>query len=148
MFDSRNGKPLKDLLIPEGLSHAATSFVESLKIDSITEKARRGRRVVIKRRNVYGERAADLINFYFRATGVPIRYLSDAREWRRWETRCFQMLNGDRFRAKVRGSRTITLDKLPGDNLSDHMNRGTLTSRMLKAAGSEYGARIILRPKS
>jgi hypothetical protein len=103
---------------------------------------------VIKRRNVYGERAADLINVYFRATGVPIRYLSDAREWRRWETRCFQMLNGDRFRAKVRGSRTITLDKLPGDNLSDHMNRGTLTSRMLKAAGSEYGARIILRPKS
>jgi hypothetical protein len=75
MFDFRNGKPLKDLLIPEGLSHAATSFVESLKINSITEKARRGRRVVIKRRNVYGERAADLINFYFRAAGLPIRYL-------------------------------------------------------------------------
>jgi hypothetical protein len=113
MFDFRNGKPLKDLLIPEGLSHAATSFVESLKIDSITEKARRGRRVVIKRRNVYGERAADLINFYFRATGVPIRYLSDAREWRWWETRCFQILNGDRFRVKVRGSRTKTLDNCP-----------------------------------
>ena len=40
MFDFRNGKPLKDLLVPEGLSHAATSFVESLKINSITEKAR------------------------------------------------------------------------------------------------------------
>ena len=37
---------------------------------------RRDRRVVIKRRNIYGERAADLINFYFRA-GLPIRYLSD-----------------------------------------------------------------------
>ncbi len=85
MFDFRNGKPLKDLLVPEGLSHAATSFVESLKINSITEKVRRDRRVVIKRRNVYGERAADLINFYFRAAGLPIRYLSDAREWRRWE---------------------------------------------------------------
>ena len=36
MFDFRNGKPLKDLLIPEGLSHAAPSFVESLKINSIT----------------------------------------------------------------------------------------------------------------
>ena len=55
MFDFRNGKPLKDLLVPEGLSHAATSFVESLKINSITEKVRRDRRVVIKRRNVYGE---------------------------------------------------------------------------------------------
>jgi hypothetical protein len=138
MFDFRNGRPLKDLLIPEGLSHAATSFVESLTSNSITEKARRNRRVVIKRRNVYGERAADLINFYFRAAGIPIRYLSDVREWRRWEARCFQMLNGDRFGAKVRDSRTVTLDKLPGDNLWDHMNRGTLTPRMLKAAGSEY----------
>src|SRR5204863_350428 len=39
MFDFRNGKPLMEGLIPEGLSHAATSFVESLKINSITEKA-------------------------------------------------------------------------------------------------------------
>jgi len=80
MFDFRNGKPLLDRLIPDGLSHAATSFVESLKINSITEKVRRDRRVVIKRRNVYGERGADLINFYFRAAGIPIRYLSDVRE--------------------------------------------------------------------
>jgi hypothetical protein len=138
VFDFRNGKPLMDCLIPDGLSHAATSFVESLKIDSITEKARRDRRVVIKRRNVYGERAADLINFYFRAAGLPIRYLSDVREWRRWEARCFQMFNGDRFRATVTDNRTVTLDKLPGDNLWEHMNRGTLTLRMLKAAGSEY----------
>jgi hypothetical protein len=138
MFAFRNGKPLKDLLVPEGLSHAATSFVESLKINSITEKARRHRRVVIKRRNVYGVRAADLINFYFRVAGLPIRYLSDVREWRRWEARCFQMFNGDRFSATVTDNRTVTLDKLPGDNLWDHMNRGTLTPRMLKAAGNEY----------
>src|SRR5947208_192446 len=138
MFDLINGKPIVERLLPRGLSHAATSFVESLKINSITENSRRPRPVVIKRRNVYGERAADLINFYFRAAGIPIRYLSNVREWRRWEARCFQMLNGDRFRATVRDSRTVMLDKLPGDNLWDHMNRGTLTQRMLKAAGSEY----------
>jgi tRNA A-37 threonylcarbamoyl transferase component Bud32 len=127
-----------DRLIPEGLAHTATSFVESLKINSITEKRRRHRQVVIKRRNVYGERAAGLINFYFRAADIPIRYLSNVREWRRWEARCFQMLNGDYFRAKVTDGRTVTLDKLPGDNLWDHMNRGTLTARMLEAAGCEY----------
>jgi hypothetical protein len=77
MFDLRNGKPLMDCLIPGGLSQAASSFVESLKINSITEKVRRDRRVVIKRWNVYRERAADLINFYFRAAGLPIRHLSD-----------------------------------------------------------------------
>jgi hypothetical protein len=48
------------------------------------------------------------------------------------------MLNGDRFRAKVTAGRTVTLDKLPSDNLWEHMNRGTLTLRMLKAAGSEH----------
>jgi tRNA A-37 threonylcarbamoyl transferase component Bud32 len=48
------------------------------------------------------------------------------------------MFNGDRFRATVTDNRTVTLDKLPGDNLWEHMNRGTLTLRMLKAAGSEY----------
>src|SRR5438477_12811619 len=138
MFDFRNGKSLMDLLVPKGLAHAATSFVESLKINSITERARRDRRVVIKRRNIYGERAAGLINFYFRAAGIPIRYLSDVREWRRWEARCFQMLNRDRFRAKVRDSRTVMLDKLPGENLWGHMNRGKLRLRMMKAAGSEY----------
>src|SRR5437870_13511960 len=128
MFNFGNGKTLIDL-IPDGLSHAATSFVESLKINSIAEKSRRDRRIVIKRRNLYGERAAGLINFYFRAAGIPIRYLNDVRKWRRWEKRCFQMLNGDRFGATVTDSRTVRLDKLPGDNLWDHMNRGTLSPR-------------------
>jgi hypothetical protein len=137
MFNFGNGKTLIDL-IPDGLSHTATSFVESLKINSITEKLRRNCRVVVKRRNLYGERAAALINFYFRAADIPIRYVSNVREWRRWEARCFQMLNGDRFRAKVINNRTVNLDKLPGDNLWEHMNRGTLTTRMLKAAGNEY----------
>ena len=137
MFNFGNGKSLIEL-IPGGLSHTATSFVESLKINSITEESRGARRVVVKRRNLYGERAAALINFYFRAAKIPIRYVNQVREWRRWETRCFQMLNGDGFRANVTDNRTVTLDKLPGDNLWEHMNRGTLTPPMLKAAGNEY----------
>src|SRR4030095_5989449 len=137
VFNFGNGKTVI-YLIPDGLSHAVTSVVESLKINSIAEKSRRDRRVVVKRRNLYGERTAALINFYFRAAGISIRYVSNVREWRRWEARCFQMLNGDRFRAKVIDSRTVTLDKLPGDNLWEHMNRRTLTPRMLKAAGIEY----------
>ena len=32
----------------------------------------------------------------------------------------------------------MKLDKLPGDNLWEHMNRGTLKAKMLKAAGTEY----------
>lgn len=124
--------------IPDGLSHAVTSFVESLKINSISQQRLGGRMVVIKQRNLYGERAAEVINFYFRAAGIPIRYVSNAREWRRWEVKCFQLFNGDRFRASIKDARTAVFDKLPGTSLWDHMNAGTLTQRMLKAAGKEY----------
>ena len=133
-----NGLTLLQRFIPDGFSHAATSFVESLKINSVSEKRRRNRPVVTKRRNVYGGRAADLINFYLRLAGIPIRFLSDVRKWRRWEVSCFQMLNGDRFRASVIDKQTVRLDKLPGQSLWDHMKQGTLAQRMLEAAGREY----------
>ncbi len=133
-----NGLTLLERFIPDGLSHAATAFVESLKINSISEKLARGRPVVVKRRNIYGERAADLINFYFRLADIPIRFLSNVRDWRRWEAGCFQMLNGDRFRASVIDKQTVRLDKLPGQSLWDHMKQGTLAQRMLEAAGREY----------
>jgi hypothetical protein len=133
-----NGQALLERFIPDGLSHTATAFVESLKINTISEKRRRGRLVVIKRRNIFGERGADLINFYFRAAGITIRYLSDVRDWQRWEASCFQMLNGDRFRAKITDARTVCLDKLPGQSLWDHMKQGTLNKRMLESAAKEY----------
>jgi hypothetical protein len=129
---------LFDRFIPDNISDAATSFVESLKINSITEKVRRGRPVIVKRRNVYGEGVADLINLYFRLANTHIRYVSKVREWQRWETKCFQMLNGDRFRATSTDARTIVEDKLPGRSLWDHMNAHTLTQQMLQAAAREY----------
>jgi hypothetical protein len=133
-----NGLTLLQSLVPDGFSHVATSFVESLKINSISEKQRRHRRVVVKRRNLYGGRAADLINFYFRLANIPIRFLSDVRKWRNWEVKCFQMLNGDRFHASVLDTRTVCFDKLPGQSLWDHMKEGTLDKRMLAAAGREF----------
>ena len=132
------GLSLLESFLPDGLSHAATKFVESLKINSISEKCRYRNFVVIKRRNIYGERAADLINFYFRLANVPIRYLSAVDRWRRWEANCFRMLNGDRFAAKIMDARTVRLDKLPGQSLWDHMKQGTLNERMLESAAKEY----------
>src|SRR2546421_7819764 len=134
---NENGLSLLQRFIPDGFSHAATSFVESLKINSISDKQRRNRCVIVKQRNIYGARTADLINFYLRLADLPIRFLSDVREWRRWEVSCFRMLNGDRFHASVINKRTISLDKLPGQSLWDHMKKGTLNEAMLKAAGAE-----------
>jgi hypothetical protein len=135
-----DGTRLAELLIPlvpQALTNATATFVDSLKISSTSEKVRRGRRVVIKRRNIYSEQLADLANLYFRMSGIPIRFWSKAEDWQRWEVKCFRMLNGDRFRAFASGAKTVCTDKLPGKNLWEHLNEGTLTRRMLEAAGTE-----------
>src|SRR6266568_4496382 len=133
-----NGTSLAELLIPQALTNAAATFVDSLKLSSVSERVRRGRRVVFKRRNIYSEQLADLANLYFRMSSIPIRFWSKIEDWRRWESECFQMLNGDRFRASKSGAKTICVDKLPGESLWEHMNRGTLTRQMLEAAAREY----------
>lgn len=133
-----NGGSLVENLIPQGLATAATRLGEALKINSISEAKRRGRFCVVKRRNLHSEQVADLANLYFRMANVPIRFWSKVDDWRRWEINCFQMLNGNRFQAFSCGANTVCLEKLPGESIWDHMNRGTLTRPMLEAAAGEF----------
>ncbi len=123
---------------PLGLASVATRLVEALAINSVAEKKRRGRRVVIKRRNIHSQQLADLTNLYFRMAGIPIRFWSKVKDWQRWEVECFEMLNGDRFSAYASGARCVVAEKLPGESLWDHMNRGTLTKRMLQSGAAEF----------
>jgi hypothetical protein len=124
--------------MPEALTNAAARFVDSLKINSISEAVRRGRRVVIKRRHVYSEQLTELANLYFRIAGLPIRFWTKTEDWQRWELNCFKMLNGDRFRASRVRNNAICIDRLPGENLWEHLNRRTLGRRMVEAAGFEF----------
>src|SRR5207249_9455039 len=139
MPTQKNGERSADRLIPQALTNAAATFVDSVKLSSVSETVRRGRRVVLKRRNPYSEQLADLGNLYFRISGIPIRFWSKIEDWKRWEVACFKMLNGDRFRVFASGAKTVCFDKLPGESLWEHMNRGTLTRQMLEAAGREFG---------
>jgi hypothetical protein len=129
---------LAEALVPKALANAAARLVDSLKINSVSEKRLRGRRVIIKRRNGYSAPLADLSNLYFRMAGIPIRFWTKIEDWRRWEVECFKMLNGDGFRAWVRGDRTVCADKLPGKSLWVHLEQGTLTQKMVEAAGREF----------
>jgi hypothetical protein len=136
-----NGTSLAEQLtnhIPQALSNAAARFVDSLKINSVCEKVRRGRRIVIKQRNGYGEQLADLANLYFRMAGIPIRFWAKAEDWQRWEVECFKMLNGDRFRAWACGDKTVCADKLPGKSLWEHLEQRRLSREMVEAAGREF----------
>jgi hypothetical protein len=124
--------------MPKALANAAATFVDSLKINSVSEKVRHGRPVVIKRRNGYGEQLADLANLYFRMAGIPIRFWAKVEDWRRWEVECFKMLNGDRFRAWACGDKTVCADKLPGKSLWEHLEKRRLSREMVEAAGHEF----------
>ena len=124
--------------MPEAISNAAARFVDSLKINSISEAVRRGRRVVIKRRQVYGEQLTELANLYFRIASLPIRFWAKTEDWQHWELNCFKMLNGDRFRASSLRNNAICIDRLPGESLWEHLNRGTLSRPMVEAAGFEF----------
>jgi hypothetical protein len=128
---------LAERLVPQALTSAAATFVDSLKINSTWEKVRRGRRAVVKRRNGHSEQLAELANLYFHIAGIPIRFWAKVEDWRRWEVKCFRMLNGDRFRASISGANIVCTDKLPGKSLWEHLNQGTLTRRMLEAAANE-----------
>src|SRR5438270_4247990 len=125
-------------LVPESLATVATKLVEAIAINSISEKVQRKRTVVVKRRNIHSEQLADLTNLYFRVADIPIRFWSKVEEWQRWEVDCYNMLNGDRFRAYASGTRTVVAEKLPGESLWEQLNRGTLTRQMLRAAASEF----------
>jgi hypothetical protein len=124
--------------MPEALTNAAARFVDSLKINSISEAVRRRRQVVIKRRHVYSERLTELANLYFRIAGLPIRFWTKTEDWQRWEVECFKMLNGDRFRASRLRNNAICIDQLPGESLWERLNRHTLSRHMVEAAAFEF----------
>jgi hypothetical protein len=69
--------------------------------------------------------------------GIPIRFWAKTEDWRRWEVKSFNMLNGDGSHARASGANTICADKLPGRSLSDYLKEGTLTRKMMEAAGHE-----------
>ena len=123
---------------PQGLANVATKLVEAIAINTISEKVRRNRVVVVKRRNLHAEQLADLTNLYFRVADIPIRFWSKVEEWQRWEVGCYEMLNGDHFRAYKSGTRCVIEEKLPGESLWEHLNCGTLTRKMLRAAATEF----------
>src|SRR5207244_12932197 len=118
-----NGSSLVENLIPQGLADVATRLVEAIAINSISEKVRRGRTVVVKRRNIHSEQLADVTNLYFWVADIPIRFWSKVEEWQRWEVDCFQMLNGDKYRAYASGRRCVVAEKLPGESLWKQIGR-------------------------
>jgi hypothetical protein len=132
------GSTLIDKITPKTFQQFAAAAVDFLKINLIEEKFHHGKPVVIKTRNGASEQIAESANLFFRLAEIPIRFWSKTEDWQRWEVDCFQMLNGDHFRAFVVRDNAVCVDKVPGKSLWDHMVAGTLTREMMEAAATEF----------
>lgn len=133
-----NGASLVSSLVPQTLADVASRLVEAIAINSVWERKRGPQTLIVKRRNLHSEQLAELTNVYFRVANIPIRFWSKLDEWRGWEVDCYEMLNGDRFRAYAPGKRVVVAEKLPGESLWEYLNRGALTRQILRAAAAEF----------
>lgn len=116
---------------------AAGSLVDRVKINVVTREWRDGRPVWIKRRRRSAGPIMSCANHFFRLAGNPIRALTETASWQRWEVDCFLRLHGEKFHASTEGDRAVAAEEVPGKNLSQHLNEGTLTPCMLAAAAVE-----------
>src|SRR4051794_37718466 len=105
--------------------------------NSLGERWHRGRRVIVKARGGVACMMHGLANFFFRLAKIPIEFCTDARFWQRWEVRCYRMLNG-RFAAFPIGEQKVAQERLPGTPLFEHMEKGTLRRKMIRAAAREF----------
>ena len=116
---------------------AAGTLVDRIKINALSREIRDGRPMWIKRRRALVGPILACANRFFRAVGNPVQALAEPAAWQRWEVECFLALHGDRFHAQPDGPRAVAAEEVPGVNLSQHLNAGTLTAAQLAAAGRE-----------
>jgi len=120
-----------------GLVDAASSALNSIKLNGISSGHHRGRTLRVKRRKHGSEQIAALANTFFPLAQAPITVLGDLKEWQRWEIDCFKLLNGDEFQAFAVGPRTVCAEKLPGRSLRRMAHIGKLHTRALQSAAAE-----------
>jgi hypothetical protein len=116
---------------------AAGALVDTIKINVLTREIREGRPFWIKRRRRLAGPIMACANQFFQVVGNPIAALTEIGAWQRWEVDCFLRLHGERFRAFGDGTGVVAAEEVPGRNLSQHLNGGTLTPAMFAAAGRE-----------
>src|SRR5260221_10763601 len=116
---------------------AAGALVDRIKINAVLRECRDGRALWIKRRRWTARSIMACDNRFFRLAGNPVQALDDLAMWQRWEVECFLRLHGERYRAFADGACAVAAEEVPGESLSHHLDAGTLTPRMLEAAGRE-----------
>jgi hypothetical protein len=111
-------------------------LLHGLRLNVISRVSARGRTMYVKARNSFGRGILPMANLFLRVIHAPSRFHEDMKTWQRWEVKYFEMLNRP-YRAAAVGGSVLIEDALPGKSLWDHLKEGTLTLRMVRAAGRE-----------
>ena len=116
---------------------AAGTLVDTIKINALTREYREGRAYWIKRRRWAAHPIVACANRFFQHAGNPIQVIIDQATWQGWELDCFLRLHGERFQAFSDGPCAVAAEEVPGMDLSQHLNAGTLSQAMFAAAARE-----------
>lgn len=93
--------------------------------------------MVVKRRRAGASFVMRLANAFFRLARNPVEAVTNCAAWQSWEVDCFRRLHEPAYSAGMDESGSVWVEVLPGENLSPHLQNGTLTPAMVHAAGVE-----------
>jgi hypothetical protein len=120
------------------LVQALRSLTENVKVNAMERVERDGRCFYRKRRRLAAKLILPIANLFFRAAGAPLRATLEDSVWQRWGVECFAGLHGpEGFRSCGEEPLVITIEELPGTNLTVYLDSGRLQPWMAAAAGRE-----------
>ncbi len=118
-------------------AYTAGTLIDRIKINETQRVVSEERTLWIKRRRAGTGQLLACANGFFRLAGAPLRAIADTATWQRWEIDCFRRLHGDQLHASAPGPRSIAIEEIPGVNLTQYLDTGTITEAMSAAAGRE-----------
>lgn len=128
------------------LSQLASALTEGVKVNAAWRELRGGRTIWFKRRRSIGGPILRGANLFFALARAPVRALATTAEWQRWEVDSFAALHAaEGFRAFAEGNCDVGAEEMPGVNLTDFLDGGTMTPAMSAAAGRELRRAHALR---
>jgi hypothetical protein len=120
------------------LSQLASALTEGVKVNAAWREMRDGRAIWFKRRRSIGGPILRGANLFFALAQAPVRALATTAEWQRWEVESFAALHvAEGFRAFAEGNCDVGAEEMPGVNLTNFLDGGTMTPPMASAAGRE-----------
>jgi hypothetical protein len=120
------------------LSQLASALTEGVKVNAAWREVRNGRPIWFKRRRSLGGPILRGANLFFALAQAPVRALALTAEWQRWEVDSFAALHGaEGFRAFAEGNCDVGVEEMPGENLTNFLDGGTMTPPMAAAAARE-----------